>query len=96
MYEKVWSKNVRPCIYLFSLIKLNIILRTRINKYVDIGSPSPVPLSDLKYFVVNPPFMMHDSWLFNKVCMHLMNLFPNPYLFKAKIKKLNKKLFECL
>ena len=24
-----------------------------------------VPLSNLRYFVAIPPFMMHDSWLFN-------------------------------
>ena len=86
MYKKVWSNNVRLCISLFCLIKLNTILRTRINKQADIGSPWCVPLSNLKYFVVNPPFMMHDSWLFNRVFTLLMNVLPNPYLFKAKVK----------
>ena len=61
MYKKVWSKNVRPCIPLFCLIKLNTISRTRINKKADIGSPWRVTLSNLKYFIVNPPFIMHDS-----------------------------------
>ena len=63
------------------------------------GSPWRVPLSNLKYFVVIPPFMMHDSWLFNRFVIHLMNVLPNPYLFKAKFKiddELNQKLFECL
>ena len=45
-----------------------------------------VPFCNLKYFVVNPPFMMHDSWLFSRGFTHLMNILPNPYLFKAKIK----------
>ena len=29
------------------------------------GSLWRVPLSNLKYSVVIPPFMMHDYWLFN-------------------------------
>ena len=28
-------------------------------------SPLCDPSSNLKYFVVFPPYMMHDSWLFN-------------------------------
>ena len=49
-------------------------------------SPWCVPISNLKYFVVLSPFMMHDPWLFNRVLTHLMNILPNLYLFKAKIK----------
>ena len=40
----------------------------------------------MKYLVVDPPFMMDDSWLFNRVFTHLMNILPNPNLFKAYIK----------
>ena len=50
------------------------------------GSPWRVPFSNLKYFVVRPPMMMHDSWLFNSGCIHLMNILPNPYLFKGRVK----------
>ena len=32
------------------------------------------------------PFMMHDSWLFNKAFIHLINVLPNPYFFQAKVK----------
>ena len=41
--------------------------------------------SDLKYFAVMSPFMMYDSMLFNRVLIDLMKVFPNLYLFKAKI-----------
>ena len=50
------------------------------------GSPWRAPLSNSKYFVAIPPFMMHDSWLFNRVFIHLMNVLPNSYLFKGKVK----------
>ena len=50
------------------------------------ASPWGAPLSNLKCFAVIPLFMMHDSWLFNRVFIHLMNVLPNPYLFKAKVK----------
>ena len=43
-----------------------------INKQADVGSPSCVPLSTLKYLDVIPPFMMHDSWLFKRVFIKLM------------------------
>ena len=66
---------------LFYLIKLNTISRTKMK--ADIESPWRVPLSNLKHFVVIPPFMVHDSWLFNRVFIHLMNVLLNPYLFKA-------------
>ena len=50
------------------------------------GSPWCAPLSNLKYFVVIPPFMMHDSWLFNRVFIDLMKVLPNPYLLRLKLK----------
>ena len=50
------------------------------------GSPWRVSLSNLKYFVVIPPFLMHDSWLFCRAFIHLMNFLLNPYLFKVKVK----------
>ena len=50
------------------------------------GSPWRASLPNLKYFVVTPPFMMHDSLLFNRVYIHIMNVLPNSYLFKAKVK----------
>ena len=50
------------------------------------GSPWRAPLSNLKYFVTIPSFMMHDSWLFNRVFIHLMNVLPNLYLSKVKVK----------
>ena len=50
------------------------------------GSPWCWPLPNLKYLVAIPPFMMHDSWLFNRVFIYLMNVLLNPYLFKAKVK----------
>ena len=86
MYKKVWSKNVSLCISLFCLIKLNTILRPRINKSADIESPWGMLLSNLKCFVVIPAFTMHDSWLFNRAFIYLMNVLPNPYLFQTKLK----------
>ena len=34
------------------------------NKKAELGSPCPAPLFSLKYFVVIPPLMTHDSWMF--------------------------------
>ena len=40
------------------------ISKTSVNEYPDIGSPCRASLSNLKYFVVFPPLMMQDSYLF--------------------------------
>ena len=50
------------------------------------GSRWRVSLSNVKYFVVVPQFMIHDSWLFTRVFIHLMTILPNPYLSKAEVK----------
>ena len=50
------------------------------------GSTWRAPLSNLNFFVAFPRFMMPDAWLFNRFFIHLMNVLPNPYLFKAKVR----------
>ena len=75
-------------VYLYSSL-LNTVHRRRINKYkYTVGSSWHAPLSNLKYFVIFCPFTMHDSWLFNSVFIHLINVFLNPYRFKLKIDEL--------
>ena len=44
---------------ILAIIKKNS--KTSIKRYAEIGSPCLVPLSKLKYLVVVPPFIIHDS-----------------------------------
>ena len=53
------------------------ISKTDINKYAEIGSPSRAPFSNLKYFVVFPPLMIQDSWLFKVVLIQVTKSVPN-------------------
>ena len=48
----------------FALIKEKTTSKARIKRYVEIGSPCLVPLSNLKCGVVLPQLITHDSELF--------------------------------
>ena len=71
----------------FALIKEKTTSKAIIKRYAEIGSPCLVPLSNLKYGVVLPPLITHDSGFFNKICIHFRNLLPNPNFFNTRIKK---------
>ena len=71
----------------FALIKEKTTSKAIIKRYAEIGSPYLVPLSNLKYGVVLPPLITHDSGFFNKICIHFRNLLPNPIFFYMCIKK---------
>ena len=53
----------------FALIKEKTTFKATIKRYVEIGSPCLVPLSNLKYGVVLPPLITHDSEFFIKICI---------------------------
>ena len=46
-----------------------------------------VPVSNLRYGVVLPPLITHDSGFFIKICIHFRNSLPNPNFFNTNIKK---------
>ena len=48
----------------FTLNKEKTTSKALIKRYVKIGSPCPVPLSNLKYGVVLPP-MITRAWVFH-------------------------------
>ena len=53
----------------FALIKEKTNSKAKIKRYTEIGSPCPVPHSNLKYGVVLPPSITHDSEFFIKICI---------------------------
>ena len=71
----------------FALIKEKTTSKAITKRYTEIGSTCLVPLSTLKYGVVSPPLITHDSGFFNKICIHFRNLLPNPNFFNPHIKK---------
>ena len=60
------------------LVRRNKISNVSIKRYAEIGSPWRAPYSKLKYWVVVPPFITHESWSFNKISVHVINFLPNP------------------
>ena len=72
----------------FSFIKGTRISSTKINKKAEILSLWRTPLFSLKYFVVTPPLMAHDSWFFKIISIHQIKFWPNPIFFKTEIKNL--------
>ena len=63
----------------FTLIKEKTASKAIMKRCVKIGSPYLVPVSNLKYGVVLPPLITHDSGFFIKICMHFRNSLPNPF-----------------
>ena len=72
----------------FSFIKGTRISSTKINKKAEILSLWRTPLFSLKYFVVTPPLMAHDSCFFKIISIHQIKFWPNPIFFKTEIKNL--------
>ena len=70
------------------LIRRKRISNAKMNKWAEIESPWRAPLFSLKYFVVVPPLMTHDSWFFKMISIHEIKFWPNPNLFKTEIKNL--------
>ena len=71
----------------FALIKEKTTSKTRIKRYAEIRCPCLVPLSNLKYGVVLPPLIIHDSEFFIKICNHFLKSLPKPNFFNTHIKK---------
>ena len=63
------AKNCRSLMSGFALIKEKTTSKAKIKRYAEIGSPCLVPLSNLKYGVVLPPLITHDSEFFIKICI---------------------------
>ena len=74
----ILPKILIPLIFLFYLMKIKAISRTRIHKKAEIGSPFLVPFPSLKYFVVVPPLIVQDSWFINNICIQLINVSQKP------------------
>ena len=71
----------------FALIKEKTTSKAIIKRYAEIGSPFLVPLSNLKYSVVLPPLITHDSGFLIKICIYFRKSLPNPNFFNTHIKK---------
>ena len=71
----------------FALIKEITTSKARIKRYAEIGSPFLVHLSNLKYGVVLPPLITHDSGFFIKICINFQKSLPIPNFFNMHIKK---------
>ena len=71
----------------FALIKEKTTSKAKVNRYAEIGSPCLVRLSNLKYGVVLPPLIRHDSGFFIKICIHFPKSLPNPNFFNKHVKK---------
>ena len=70
----------------FALFKEKTTSKAKIKSYTEIGSPCLVPLSKLKYSVVLPPLITHDSGFFIKISINFRKSLPNPNFFNAHIK----------
>ena len=81
------TKNCRPSMSGFALIKEKTTSKAKIKRYVEIGSPCLVPYSNLKYGIVLPPLITQDLGLFIKICIYFRKSLPNPNFFKIHIKK---------
>ena len=76
MYENSCLKIFKALTLGLFLIKIKNISNASINKQADTGSSCRAPLSNMKYFVVFPPLMMQDSWLFKTVLIQLTKPIP--------------------
>ena len=71
----------------FSLIKVKITSNAKMKKQVEIGSSCLITLSSLKYGVVLPSLIIHDSAFLSKVFIHFINSLSNRTYFKTYNKK---------
>ena len=81
------TKNCRPSMSEFALIKEKTTSKVIVKRYAGIESPCLVPLSELNYGVAFPPLTTPNSGFFIKICIHFLNLLPNPNFFNKHIKK---------
>ena len=82
MFKIIQTFDLRVMFNIFETIS-----KTDIKKYAEIGSPSRAPLSNLKYFVVFPPLMIQDSWLFKVVLIQVTKSVPNSNFWRIYNKK---------
>ena len=68
-YKIILSKILIPLIFLFSLMKVKAISRTRINKQAEIGSPCLAPFCYLIFLIYQPA-----SWS-NNNCISIFPVF---------------------
>ena len=87
VYKKAWLKIVIPLMSSLFLINSKRTSKASIKRYAEMGSPWRAPFSKLKYWVVKPPFIMHDYCLFNKTFIQCMKFSPKPNCFKALNRK---------
>ena len=55
----------------FDLITENTTSNPKMNKLADIGTHWRVPHTNLKYFVIIAPLIMHGSWFFSSILICL-------------------------
>ena len=74
------------------LIKEKTTSKTIIKKYVKIESTCLVPLSNLKYGVVLPPLITHDSGFFIKIYIQFLNSLPRPNFLTRTSKRMTNRI----
>ena len=88
MYKNPYFNIFKSLILRLFVTNIKDISEKSINKESDIGYPSPVCFSSLKYFVVFPLLMTQDSWFFKIVLIQPTKSMLNP---NFRIKTWNKK-----
>ena len=68
-------------------MRKNKISNVNMNRYAEIGSPWQAPLSKLKYCVVVPSLVKHETSSFNKISIYVIKLLQNPDVLKTKQRK---------
>ena len=61
--------------------------RPLVTRLADTGFPYHAPFSSLKYFVVIPPFVTHDSCSFKNIFIQSIKVLQNPNISRALIRK---------
>ena len=70
-----------------AMIKEKTASKAILKRYAEIGSHCLGHLSNLKYSVVLPSLITHDSGFFLKICIHFQNSLANPKVFDMHTKK---------
>ena len=96
VYQNSLLQTFKLLLLVFLFIFMRAIYKTRIKRYADKGTPCLVPLSNLKYFFVCPPFTMHNFWFYNNNLIHYIKSFLNPYSKDFSMSTIIKILSICI
>ena len=87
MYKNPYFNIFKSLILRLFVTNIKDISEKSMNKVSDIGYPSPVCFSSLKYFVVFPLLMTQDSWFFKIVLIQPTKSILNPNFRRTWNKK---------